>query len=1039
MNLSQLAFRYRPVVVLTTLLAVVYGAFSYFSLPTREDPEVLVREGVITTEYPGLSAEEVEQMITKPLEASVRMVGEVEDIRSTSMRGRSIIHVVIHDRYFNLDQIWDEVRERIDAARGDLPQGAGAPHLNDDFGDVAVVTAALTSDDFTQAEQLQMAEHIRAELYGIDGIRKIELIGVQPERIFVELPVERMAELGLSPQALADQLEKRNILPPGGVIESGEQRFALQVSGGFHSLEALRQAEIQLPEGGTLRLQDLGEVSQGYVDPVQRPAYFNGERAIVLAVSMLEGHSVLDFGQAVKNAIEAVRPTLPAGYDLQIMTFQAEQVANAVYGVTASMLQTLAIVLAVVVLFLGVRTGLIVGSIIPGVMLVTLAVMGMMDMTLERMSLATLVIALGLLVDNAIVVAEDFKTRLEAGASRNHALQQTGSELAMPLLSSSLTTILVFLPLMLAEHVAGEYTRSISIVIAITLLASWLLSLTVTPILCYRFLKLPAKGSGQGETATPSPGLSDRLFRRLAAVYERLLRAVLHHRKSFLMLMLVAFVIGVGLMQVVPKKFFPDSDRSQVLVYVDFPSDIAPSVADDRIRQISDLLSGDDNPHVSSVAAYLGFGGPRFVLSLTPIDPAPNKGFLVLNVSDADQMDGVLDNTRQLLMTRHPSVSAQVTRMFLGPSDSNLLEVQVKGPDREVLFESAAKVEQILADLPASLDVRQSWEARIPSLHIEVDQARARRAGVSSADIARSLKGAIDGYRITDFREGDRHIPVMLRYQEAGRESLERLRSLTVYPVDAPGEGVALNQVAEITLSNGYYRIDREDLKRVITVEARNRRYTAEEMVPRVKPALRELEASLPPGYVVEFDGVVKQSAEGRAALQANLPLCLGLVMVLLVAQFNSFRRPLLIVATIPLVILGVAVGLLVLRANFGFMVLLGIYSLAGIIINNAIVLIDRIDLNRQEEPDMPITEAVVEASVRRLRPILMATITTILGFLPLIIGRDPLFYGMASAMAFGLALGTVMSLGMVPVLYTYFFGRESGRLAPTEIAGRSE
>lgn len=1029
MNLSQLAFRYRPVVLLTTFLALAYGAFSYFSLPTREDPEILVREAVITTEYPGLSAEQVEEMITKPLEASVRKVGEVEEIRSTSMRGRSVIHVVIHDRFFDLDQIWDEVRERIDAARADLPEGSGEPSLNDDFGDVAVVTAALTSGDFSQAEQRQMAEHIRAELYGIEGIRKVELIGVQPERIFIELPVERMAELGLSPQGLADQLEKQNILPPGGVIESGQQRFALQVSGGFHTLEALRQAEIHLPEGGTLRLQDLGEVSHGYVDPVQRPAYFNGEQAIVLAVSMLEGYSVLDFGHAVKDAIERIRPTLPAGYHLQIMTFQAEQVANAVYGVTASMLQTLAIVLAVVVLFLGVRTGLIVGSIIPGVMLVTLAVMGLTGMTLERMSLATLVIALGLLVDNAIVVAEDFKTRLEAGASRNQALQQTGSELAMPLLSSSLTTILVFLPLMLAEHVAGEYTRSISIVVAITLLASWLLSMTVTPILCHRFLKMPTPSDVE-EGKPAQPNLSDRLFRRMAGSYEGLLRRILRFRKSFLLLMLVAFVAGVGLMQVVPKKFFPDSDRSQVLVYLDFPSDIAPSVADGEIRQISDLLSGEDNPHVESIAAYLGFGGPRFVLSLTPIDPAPNKGFLVLNVSDAAHMDGVLDQTRRLLATRYPSVSAQVTRMFLGPSDSNLLEVQVRGPDREVLFESAAEVERILADLPGARDVRQSWEARIPSLNIEVDQARARRAGITSADIARSLRGAIDGYHITDFREGDRHIPVMLRYQEAGRQSLERLRSLIVYPVDSPGQGVALNQVADITLGNGYYRIDRQDLKRTITVEARNGRYTAEEMVPRVEPALRELKDSLPPGYEVSFDGVVKQSAEGRAALQANLPLCLGIVMVLLVAQFNSFKRPLLIVATIPLVILGVAVGLLVLRANFGFMVLLGLYSLAGIIINNAIVLIDRIDLNRQEDPGIPITEAVVEASVRRLRPILMATITTILGFLPLIVGHDPLFYGMASAMAFGLALGTVMSLGVVPVLYTYFFGRDSGTLA---------
>ncbi len=1025
MNLSQWAFRYHRVVLLAAAVAVVYGAFSYFQLPTREDPKITIREAVIQTDYPGLPAEQVEQNITKPLEASVRAVGEVEEIRSTSLRGRSLIHVVIHDRYFDLDQIWDEVREQMEAARGELPEGTGEPRLNDDFGDVAVVTAALTSDHFSPAEQVEMAEHIRAALYAVEGTRKVSLLGVQPRRVYIDLPESRLAELGLSPSDLAGQLQSRNVMPPAGTLESGEQRFALQVTGEYPDLETLRQAEIELPDGGTLRLGDLGEARQGYQEPPERTAYFNGRRAIVLAVSMLEGYSVLDYGAAVKQTLHRVRDELPAGYRLEVMTLQSDQVANAVHGVTFNVLQTLLIVLAVVILFLGRRTGLIVGSIIPVVMLVTLAVMGFMEMTLQRMSLATLVIALGLLVDNAIVVAEDFKTRLEAGTDRDQVLKDTCGELAIPLLSSSLTTILVFLPLMLAEHVAGEYTRSISIVIAITLLASWLLSLTVTPILCHRFLKVPTERDNE-----PGGEPSARLFRAMSYRYEGWLRTVLRHRPLFLVAMLVAFVAGVGLMQAVPNKFFPDSDRSQVLVHVDLPSDIAPSQAAQRIRAMSDGVMEDDAlaDAVTSVAAYAGFGGPRFVLSLTPVDPAPNKGFMVLNVADGERVDRVLQRARELFARDFPAVSTSVTRMFLGPSDSALLEVQVKGPDRAVLFDTAARIERLLGGLPGALDVRQSWEARVPALTIQVDQARARAAGVSSEDIARSLSGALDGYHLSDFRDGDKLIPIVLRYRKADRSSLERLKSLIVYPLENPGGGVPLNQVAEVTLENGYYRIDREDLVRSITVEARNNRMTAEDMVPRVRPDFDRIEAALPPGHWIEFAGVVEESAEGQAALQANLPVCLGLIFILLVAQFNSFKRPLLIVATIPLVILGVAVGLLVMRANFGFMVVLGLYSLMGIIINNAIVLIDRIDIDRRV-PGVDLHEAVVRACVRRLRPILMASATTILGFLPLILSHDALFYGMACAMAFGLALGTVMSLGVVPVLYTYVFAREAATL----------
>lgn len=1033
MNLSQLAFRYRPVVLLATVAAMLFGAFSYLSLPTREDPSITVREAVVSTRYAGLPAEQVEEWITKPLETRIRQVGEVEHIRSTSLRGQSLIHVEIQDRYFDLAQIWDDVRQKVEEARGQLPDGTEPPVMNDDFGNVAVVTAALTSDQFTQAEQLQIAEHVRARLYEVEGTRKVELHGVQPERIYIDISESRLANLGLTPVQLASQLSDRNVMSPAGVMESGEQRLALQVSGEFPDLDALRASDIHLPDGGTIRLTDLGSVTRGYVDPPTQTAYHNGERAIVFAISMADGYSVLDYGAAVKSRLDDIKTQLPAGYTLDIMTFQADQVANAVYGVSLSVIQTLTIVLAVVVLFLGVRTGLIVGSTVPAVMLVTLALMGILDMTLQRMSLATLVIALGLLVDNAIVVAEDFKVRLAQGLSRDTALKQTGGELAMPLLSSTLTTILVFLPLMLAEHVSGEYTRSISIVIALSLLTSWLLSLTVVPIWCYRFMKRPADNPDSGShQQLPAPAaLSDRLFRGMSSKYEIVLRRCLRHRPLFLLAVVALLVLGIGLMQVVPKKFFPDSDRQQVLVYLDMPSDSASSATDQQVQAVSRALTDSLGHQLTGVAAYAGFGGPRFVLSLTPIDPAPNKGFLVLNVTQRNQVAPVMTAVRQLLAQEFPQLAAQVTRMFLGPSDSNLLEILVKGPDREVLYDTAARVAEELRAMQGSRDVRQSWEARIPSLRIQVNQAQADRAGVTSADIANSLKGAIDGHTLSQLRQGDTLVPIVLRYPEAVRSRLERLKSLVIYPLNAPGEGVPLSQVATIELDDGYYRIDRHDLVRAITIEGRNDGLTAEDMVPHIAPALEKLEASLPQGHWIEFNGVVVQSAEGQAAMQANLPLCLGLILILLVAQFNSYKRPLLIVVTIPLVILGVSLGLLALRADFGFMVLLGIYSLAGIIINNAIVLIERIDRERQAD-SASLQEAVVRASVRRLRPIVMSAATTILGLLPLIVGKDPLFYAMASAMAFGLGLGTLMSLGVVPVLYTYFFAGESGKMPHT-------
>lgn len=1014
MNISVLARQYARVVMLVVGFLTILGVVSYFTLAAREDPEITIREAVVTTRYPGMSPERVERLITQTIEEAVRQVDEVEEIRSFSYAGVSIVHIKVYDIHFELDQIWDEVRTKLQQAQSSLPQGTTPPHLNDDFGDVAVVTAALRGEDFSPAERNDIAEYVQDQLYAVPGTKRVDVLGSEPERMFVEVDDARLSEIGLDVTTLAAALRGQNIIVPGGEVDTGDRSFLVQPSGNFETITALEETLIPVPNQDTLiPLRDVARVRHGTQDPPERLAYFDGRPAIVFAVSMLSSESALDYGVRVKQALQDIADSLPVGYELDIVTFQPDQVATAVYGVTLNVLQTLGIVLAVVILFLGVRVGIIVGAIVPTVMLITLAVMGLFGMTLERMSLATLVIALGLLVDNGIVVAEDFKRRLEEGNTRDEALQNTGRELALPLLSSTLTTILVFLPLMLADHVSGEFTRSISLVVLITLLASWLLAMTVTPVLCHRFIHIP-KGD-----ASPTGGSIERLFEPVNRFYGRILRRTLRHRLLFLLIMVGVLFGAFAGMAHAPKKFFPDSDRSQVICYVDLPAGVSARRTDEVMNELFTIVNDRKRfPHVQHYASYIGFGGPRFVLSLTPIDPAPNRGFMIFDIDTLDHVDSTVVDLRNAFNQEMPWISTRVSRMFLGPSDSTKFDVQVKGPDADTLLATADEIESLLATIPGAIDPWNDWENPIPRIKVQIDQRRAGRAGITSADVANRLSTYYSGGTITEFRKDDDIFPVVARAREAERDDPSRIASLDIR--NQSGSMVPLGQIATLSVDKDFSVVAREDLTRTITLSIRSTMMSAEDMVPLVQGKLQEIEAQLPPGHHIEIDGVVTDSAAGQKALSANVPLCVGLMILLLVVQFNSYLKPAIIMTTIPLVMIGVTLGLFVMRADFGFMVMLGIYSLAGIIINNAIVLIDRIDIERSELPTNGTdTDAIVAASVRRLRPIVMTTVTTVIGLLPLIFSRDPLFYGMASVIAFGLMVGTVLTLGVVPVLYS--------------------
>ena len=1015
MNLTQVAFTYRKSILMILALLLINGVFAYLTLPAQEDPTITIRTAVVTTSYPGMAPERVEQLITRALEKEIRKIPEVEKLTSTSTTGQSVIHVEIYDRYFNLDTIWQDLRNKVKQAEGNLPQGTRTPFVNDEFGDVSVVTLALTADGFSLGEMYDIAKHIRDNLYAVAGTKKVDILGAQAERIFLEAGTAKLTQLGISPQTIIDELQTQNIISPGGQVDTGTRFIVVEPTGNFSSLADISNTHITLPgTDDTIALKDIVSVRRGYIDPPHQPAYFNGQPAIIFAIAMLPNYNLLEYAPRVKTKVTTIENSLPIGYQLNIATYQADQVKKAVQGVSISVLQTLAIVLVVVIFFLGMRTGLIVGSIVPFVMLTTLAIMQFSGMALEKMSLATLIIALGLLVDNGIVIAEDFKSRLEKGEERFSAMIDGGKALAMPLLSSSVTTILFFLPLMLAEHVAGEFTRSISLVILITLMTSWVMALCVTPTLCYLFIrvdKLPTT-SDLTQHANNKAGLYK--------VYERFLHWLLNHKALFMLSMVTLLVISMSGFKYVEQQFFPSSDRTQIMMYIDLPNGTSARETNRQMLEVFDWLDNKKRfPEITSYSGYSGFNGPRFVLTLNPEDPADNKGFVVLNVKEGTELDSLVNSLHNGIIKTFPNVSGRVKRMFAGPSDSSTINIQVKGPDKNVIYAKANEVMAVLQKVPHTKNIRTDWANRIVKVKVKVDQHRARRAGVTSEDIATALQSYFSGAMVTEFREGDDIIPVILRGNDEERFNLDRLRTVSVYS-NATGVAIPLFQVADFIPINQYAKLKREDMFSTITIEANNTEMTAEDLKLIIDADIEALKSDLPVNHHIEYDGVIVVSKEAQQALGASMPMVIGLVLVLLVMQFNSYRRAIIIVLTIPLLLIGSIIGLLVMNAPFGFMVTLGIYSLAGIIINNGIVLIDRIDIERKK--GVSDYQAIINACLTRIRPITMTTVTTIMGLLPLIMNSESMFFGMATVLAFGLGVGTLLTLGVVPVLYASFF-----------------
>ncbi len=622
-TISELALDHNRLMLAIVFGLMLFGAFSYYQLPKQEDPKIKIREAVVTTAYPGMSAKKVELLITKTLEEAIREMPSIAEIRSVSIPGRSIIHAELKQsvEQSEFDQQWDILRDQINAVRGELPSGTLPYVINDDFGDVAVLTVALIADPaYSMGDRQDVAQHIADMMHQVEGTKKIDILGIQQERIFIETKNAKLAQLGIAPTQLIAALKNQNIIRPSGIIDADGENFIIQPSGNYQSLADIRNTLITVPnQSQTILLRDIAKISREVIDPPSRTSYYNGRQAIIFAISKDEQADVLKFTPKMEAMIAQINQTIPAGYQLKNITRQADVVADAVFGVSFSVLQTIVVVSIVVIMFLGLRTGLIVGSIVPAAILITLSIMNFMGIPLERMSLATLIIALGLLVDDGIIMAEDFKKRIEEGETRDEAIRNTSGTLAIPSLTSSLTTILVFLPLMLAQSSAGEYTRSISLVVLIALLISWALSLTFTTYLCHRFVK---KETRQKQNIIRRK--INGFFDSLSPLYEKVLRRIMRARIIFFVVILGLFFVGGWAMSLVPAKFFPDSDRAQILVYLDMPAGTSMRKTDATIQAILKKL--DDKarfPHIKNMLLMVDLAGHglfchshRLILSL---------------------------------------------------------------------------------------------------------------------------------------------------------------------------------------------------------------------------------------------------------------------------------------------------------------------------------------------------------------------------------------------------------------------------------------
>ncbi|AVS68343.1 multidrug transporter AcrB [Paracidovorax avenae] len=1041
-NLSKWALDHPALTRYLMVVLMVLGIAAYFQLGQDEDPPFTFRAMVVRTYWPGATAQQVAEQVTDKLERTLQEVPYADRMRSYSKPGESQIIFEIKDSSppGEVAGVWYTVRKKIGDMRATLPQGVQGPFFNDEFGDVYGVIYAIEAEGFSPAELKTFADDIRQQLLRVKDVAKVEQFGIQDEKIYIEISQKRLAQLGLDMNQVLNQLGQQNAVESAGTVQTPQDQVQVRVAGQFGAVEELRAMPIRGASGAQLRLGDIAEVRRGYIDPPSIKVHHQGRDVVALGVSMAKGGDIIRLGEALHAAARRIEQTLPAGVRLVNVQDQPRAVSSSVNEFVKVLIEAVVIVLAVSFLSLGlhtrpgrqplwrrwtldIRPGLVVGITIPLVLAVTFLAMWYWKIGLHKISLGSLIIALGLLVDDAIIAVEMMVRKMEEGYDKVRAATFAYEITAMPMLTGTLITAAGFLPIGIAKSVTGEYTFAIFAVTVIALVLSWFVSVYFVPYLGTLLLKVPEHPKAEDHPAGTAPGAAQGPHEVFdSAFYNTFRRAVdacVEHRWITIGVTLLLFALGIAGMGRVQQQFFPDSSRPEILIDAWFPEGTSFSANEAVLKRMEKRLI--EEPGVNSVSTWIGSGVPRFYLPLDQVFPQSNVSQIILLPQDLAQREALRHALPAMLAREFPEVRARVKLLPNGPPVAYPVQFRVIGNDPARLRQHADEVRKILREHPQMLGVNDNWNESVKTMRLEIDQDKARALGVTSQSIAQAARTVFTGTTVGQYREGDRLIDIVFRQPPDERQAITDIAN--AYLPTASGKAIPLTQIARPVFAWEPGVMWRQNREYAITVQGDViEGLQGATVTEALLPGLRQLEgrwhASGDTGYRIEVAGSVEESSKGSASIAAGVPIMLFITFTLLMLQLHSFSRALLVFLTGPLGIAGVAGALLLLGRPFGFVALLGVIALMGMIQRNSVILIDQIESDRAR--GVPAWDAIVESAVRRLRPIVLTAAAAVLAMIPL--SRSVFWGPMAVAIMGGLIVATVLTLLALPAMYAAWF-----------------
>jgi multidrug efflux pump subunit AcrB len=1014
-NLSEWAINHRPFVWYLMLLFVVAGVLSYIELGREEDPSFSIKTMLVETHWPGANIDDTMLQITDRIEKKLQETPWLYYLKSQTRPGVSTIYVNVLDNTpkSEIPDIWYQVRKKVADIKGTLPQGVIGPNFNDEFGDVFGIIYAFTADGFTHRQLRDYVENIRTEILTVKNAAKAQLLGAQDQKFYLEFDNRQLAGLGVTRDQIIQSLREQNAVTPSGVVQTNKEKFAVRVSGSFNSTEDLKRINL-FADGKFFRLADVATITEGYADPPQPMFRYNGEPAIGLAISMAQGGNNLVFGEAVAHKMAEITHNLPIGIEPHLVADQSVVVEEAVGGFTKALWEAIAIVLAVSFVSLGLRAGVVVACSIPLVLGMVFVYMEYSGVSLQRISLGALIIALGLLVDDAMITIEMMVSQLEAGVDREHAATHAWVTTAFPMLTGTLVTVAGFVPIGFAKSGAGEYCYSLFAVIAVALLASWIVAVLFAPVIGVTILPktMKAHGEGHGE-----PGRFMRIF-RAALVF------CMRARWLVIAVTLGLFVASLYGYRFIQQQFFPASDRPELVVDLTLPQDASIFATDNEVKRFEALLK--DDPNIEHYSFYVGQGAVRFYLPLNVQLPNDYFAEAVVVTKGIKEREIVRAKLEQALGKEFADLNSRISALELGPPVGWPLQYRVSGQTPEGTRDAAFLVAQTLGQNQNTRLINFDWNEPMKSLRVQVDQDRVRQLGVSSKSLAEALNAVTSGMVITQVRDSIYLSDLVARSPDEQRESLQTLRNLQV-ALDN-GQTIPLSQVASVQYKLEQPSIWRRDLLPTITVQA--------DVIPGIEaktvnaqlaPAIAELAAKLPAGYRIETGGTVEESAKGLRSIALIFPMMIFLMLTILMVQLQSFQKMFLVISVAPLGLIGVVMALLPTGTPMGFVAILGIIALSGMIIRNSVILIDQIDMDMAR--GLHPWDAVIDATTNRFRPIVLTAAAASLGMIPI---ASEVFWGpMAYAIIGGLFVATLLTLLFLPALYVAWFRIKEPRKEP--------